>query len=203
MYKNLKNDYLKKKTEIKQRIDDFKNNEDYFYELCFCLLTPQSNGLRCDECVQLLKKYNFIKNDVDLVPILKKKTRFHNHKSEYLLNFKENHNLILTKVKKEENKVKNSYELREFLVEHVKGLGYKEASHFLRNIGYLDLAILDRHILKNLKEYNVLKTIPKTLTKKKYLEIEKNFIKFSEKIKIPLNELDLLFWSQETGVIFK
>jgi len=29
----------------------------------------------------------------------------------------------------------NPFELREWLVENVKGLGYKEASHFLRNIG--------------------------------------------------------------------
>src|SRR3989344_5697341 len=165
----LMKEYQKKKKEIKQRINDFKNNEYYFYELCFCLLTPQSSGLRCDECIQLLKNKDFLHNSIDLIPILKKKTRFHYHKSEYLLNFKKNYNLILEKVKKEKNVVKNSNELREFLVENVKGLGYKEASHFLRNVGYLDLAILDRHILKNLLKYNVIKTIPKTLTKKKYL----------------------------------
>ena len=89
-------------------------------------------------------------------------------------------------------------------MKNVNGLGYKETSHFLRNIGLgKNFAILDRHILKNLKRYGVIKSIPKTLTRKKYLEIERKMKKFSEKIKIPLAELDLLFWSEETGEIFK
>jgi len=80
----------------------------------------------------------------------------------------------------------------------------KEATHFLRNIGLgKDLAILDRHILKNLNYYGVINELPKTLTKKKYLEIEDKMKKFSEEIKIPIDELDLLFWSEETGKIFK
>lgn len=76
-------------------------------------------------------------------------------------------------------------------------------SHFLRNIGKRDLAILDRHILKNLKNLKAIDELPKALTKKKYLEIEGKFKAFSNKIKIPIDELDLLFWSQETGEIFK
>src|SRR5256885_1237436 len=68
---------------------------------------------------------------------------------------------------------KDRKELREFLVDNVKGLGMKEASHFMRNIGIgKDLAILDRHILKNLKLYGVVDEIPNSLTQKKYLDIE-------------------------------
>jgi N-glycosylase/DNA lyase len=84
------------------------------------------------------------------------------------------------------------------------GFGLKEASHFLRNIGSeFDLAILDRHIIKNLLRYGVIDEIPKSLTKKQYLMIEERMKKFSKKIGIPLAELDLLFWSEETGEIFK
>lgn len=84
------------------------------------------------------------------------------------------------------------------------GLGMKEASHFMRNIGlFEDIAILDRHILKNLIEYDVISEIPKTLTVKIYLEIEQKMKEFAEKIKIPFTELDLLFWSEETGHVFK
>ena len=94
--------------------------------------------------------------------------------------------------------------MREFLVNNVKGFGMKEASHFMRNIGLgKDLAILDRHILKNLKLYGVVDEIPNSLTQKKYLNIEAKFREFSEKIQIPMDELDLLFWSEETGEIFK
>jgi len=63
------------------------------------------------------------------------------------------------------------FEAREWFVKNVKGLGYKEASHFLRNIGFgEEITILDRHILKNLKKAGVIKEIPKTITKKAYLK---------------------------------
>ena len=98
----------------------------------------------------------------------------------------------------------SALELREWLVENVLGLGYKEASHFLRNIGKNDgLAILDRHILRNLKRLNVINSIPKSISKNKYLEIERCFSKFAIDNDIALDELDLLFWSMETGEIRK
>ena len=72
--------------------------------------------------------------------------------------------------------------LREWLVENIKGIGYKEACHFLRNIGLgSQLAILDRHILKNLELYQVIEKIPVSISKKKYIEIEKQMILFSKK----------------------
>jgi N-glycosylase/DNA lyase len=94
-------------------------------------------------------------------------------------------------------------ELREWLVKNVKGIGYKEASHFLRNIGYKNMAILDRHILKNLVRVGVLNSLPKSLSRTNYLDIEKKFLNFSKKINIAMDELDLLFWSMETGEVLK
>lgn len=94
--------------------------------------------------------------------------------------------------------------MREWLVGKVLGIGMKEASHFLRNIGLgKDLAILDRHILINLKEYDVIKEIPRYITRKVYIDIEDKMKKFSKLMSIPMDELDLLFWSKETGMIFK
>ena len=97
------------------------------------------------------------------------------------------------------------FRTREWLVENIKGLGYKEASHFLRNIGLgKDLAILDRHILKNLKRYGVIDKMPASLgTKKVYLDIERRMLEFSKKINVPPDELDLLFWARQTGFVFK
>ena len=93
---------------------------------------------------------------------------------------------------------------RTWLVKNIKGLGMKEASHFLRNIGFFEeIAILDRHILKNLKKSGAIKSVPKTLSAKKYLELEKQMQGFSEKTGIPMQDLDLFFWAQETGEIFK
>ena len=64
-------------------------------------------------------------------------------------------------------------ERRAWLVDNIKGLGYKEASHFLRNIGFDDYAIIDSHILDLLERYNLIKQ-PKTLTRKKYTENRKH-----------------------------
>ena len=91
-----------------------------------------------------------------------------------------------------------------WLVKKIKGIGYKEASHFLRNIGFSDeVAILDRHILKNIKKLGVIKEIPKTITPKKYLEIEKKIEKYCKKIEIPMDHFDLLLWYLEAGEVFK
>ena len=94
---------------------------------------------------------------------------------------------------------------RDWFVENIKGLGYKESSHFLRNIGLgSDIAILDRHILKNLKKYGVIEKVPDSVgSRKVYMDIEDKMRFFSKSIGIPLDELDLLFWSLQTGFIFK
>jgi len=195
----LKREYQKRKHEIKQRLNEFKQQKDHFYELCFCVLTPQSNAYKCDECVQVLKSSGFANRNIEIRHILQKYTRFHNNKSKYLIRVKETKNEIFNEL----NKLGKPADKRAYLVKNVKGLGLKEASHFLRNVGHENLAILDRHILKNLHKLNIIKEIPKTLTKKVYLDIEEKFKDFSKKINIPIDELDLLFWSMETGKVFK
>lgn len=195
---DIKQSYESKKEEIKQRLNEFKQNKDYFYELCFCLLTPQSSARGADYCIQKLKESNFQNKDINPVPILIQRIRFHNNKGAYLLEFKKKHNLILKNL----DEIKDNKEKRMYLVKNVKGLGLKESSHFLRNTGHENLAILDRHILKNLAKLNIIE-LPKTLTPKIYFEIESKFQNFSKEVKIPMDELDLLFWSMETGEIFK
>jgi len=168
-------------------------------ELCFCLLTPQSNGIRCDEAVQELRNKSFHSSNINPVSIIKTKTRFHNTKAKSLLKAKKQYSEIkdvISSSKKPEVK-------RKWLVNNVKGMSMKESSHFLRNIGHRNLAILDRHILKNLEEFGVIKEIPSCLTEKRYLEIEKLMKEFAMKVDISLYELDLLLWSKETGKIFK
>jgi len=98
----------------------------------------------------------------------------------------------------------DGHQAREWLVRDVKGIGYKEAGHFLRNIGFdQDLAILDRHILKNLKKLEVIDVVPDSLTKKQYLAIEIKMKAFSEATRIPMSYLDFVLWAKETGEILK
>jgi len=198
---DLLNLYEQKKEIIKNRLEYFKKiekDEDLFYELCFCILTPQSKAKLCWKAVEDLIKNDFLHKEINPLPFLIGRTRFQNNKSKYLVEAKSKYNELVSNLKKS-----STVEMREWLVNNIKGVLYKESSHFLRNIGKTDLAILDRHILKNLYENNVINEIPKTLTKKKYLEIENKFKEFSKKVNIPIDELDLLFWSNEEGSVFK
>jgi N-glycosylase/DNA lyase len=197
----LLNLYRSKKKEIRKRLEDFRklNGEDMFKEFIFCLLTPQSNAQKCWEAVEELSKLNNPSKD-KINEILKTKTRFHNNKTLYVLAGFEIWKSVRKKLESEKDPVK----LRAWLAENVKGYGLKEAGHFLRNIGKSDnkVAILDRHILRNLLELRKINE-DKINGKKDYFEKERKFAEFSEKIGIPLDELDLLFWSKENGEIFK
>lgn len=203
------NSYQEKKNEIKKRLNQFKAvwNEDdkkIFAELCFCILTPQSKARNCLESITSLEKTGVLfTGDADEIKKYLKGVRFHNKKAEYIVKAREffsSNGKIRIKDKISRDDVLKT---RDFLVNNVKGISYKEGSHILRNIGLGDeIAILDRHILKNLKEYGVIEDNP-SLSKKKYLEIEEKMKGFSSKIGIPMAELDLLFWSMETGEILK
>lgn len=91
---------------------------------------------------------------------------------------------------------KSDIEARNFLADNIPGLGIKEASHFLRNIGYSDsLAIIDVHMLSFMKKYALLEIEEKfSLTRKMYLRIEsilRNFVNFHG---LNLAIFDLAVW---------
>lgn len=194
--------YQERKQEIKARLREFSRVNDYqdiFYELCFCILTPGSNALLCQDKIEKLKEVDFLNKNVDprklIYPV-----RFFNNKTRSLLLAKKNYSSILEKI----NSVKDSYELREWLVENVRGIGWKESSHFLRNIGRGNgLAILDRHILENLVQLDVIDKMPRHMSRRQYLDIEASVLEYSNSLGIAAEELDLLLWAKETGYVFK
>jgi N-glycosylase/DNA lyase len=85
----------------------------------------------------------------------------------------------------------------------IKGLGYKEASHFLRNVGYRGYAILDKHILRSLFELGVIATPDPPTTRARYLATEDALRRFAHTARIDFDELDLVLWSMKTGEILK
>lgn len=85
----------------------------------------------------------------------------------------------------------------------IKGLGYKEASHFLRNIGLSGYAILDKHILRSLAEMGVIESSQPPTTRAHYLETEEHLRRFARDVRIDFDELDLVVWSLKTGEVLK
>jgi len=177
-----------------------------FRELSFCILTPQSRARSCDQAINALAEKGLLfKGDASKISrVLSKHTRFHNNKAKYLVLAREKYRSRGFSQLADDTFSGSEKEARERLVKGVKGLGMKEASHYLRNVGRGEtVAILDRHILKNLVSCGAIPSVPKSITKKKYLEMERKMEKFCQRVKIPLSHLDLLFWSEETGEIFK
>lgn len=208
--KELKEHYAVKKTLIKKRLRQFSKvwegtDKDIFIELCFCICTPQSRAVFCDRAVKELASSGglFKGNKLRLRKGLKG-VRFPNNKAGYIKEARERFCSEAGCRIKEYIDTSDLITTRNWLVKNVKGLGYKEASHFLRNIGQgSELAILDVHIMRNLKEFGLIKEVPPVLSRKRYHEIEQKVSELSEITGIPMAELDLALWSKETGEVFK
>ncbi|MDD3993819.1 MAG: N-glycosylase/DNA lyase [Candidatus Nanoarchaeia archaeon] len=201
----LKIDFLKKssiKSLIEQRISEFekiKSPDKIFSELCFCLLTANFKADKSIEMQNNLSKDFLYSNEQKLALELKEYGhRFWEQRAKRII-LARNKKKDLIKLLKLE---KNEQILRNWIVKNIQGLGLKEASHFLRNIGYKNLAIIDFHIINILVKYNLISEL-KSLTPRKYLEIENILKEISLKTKLDLARLDLYLWYMETGKVLK
>ena len=199
------------KEEIDKKIDEYKeafnyDNKDFFAEIAFCILTPQSKALNAWKIIQTLKENELLFTaDSDTLENYLNSIRFKKTKAKRLVSLREklsiNGSLEAKKIIFNGDDV---FKIREWLVKNIDGFGYKEASHVLRNLGFGEnIAILDRHILRNLLKLEIIDEIPKTLTPKKYMDIEEKMRKYSSKIDISMDRLDLLFWYNEVNYLFK
>ena len=188
---------------ISGRIDEFKNlgkksDDALFKELCFCILTANFNAEKSIKIQDEIGECFLDDSEDDLKFKLKKLGhRYPNMRANYIAHSRG--------CKDSLKKVTSSSDvkaIRDWVVNNVKGLGYKEASHFLRNIGFDDYAIIDFHIIDILVKNNLIKR-PKSLTKNKYLEIEDILRSISKQLNLSLAELDLYLWYLETGKILK
>ena len=197
-----------KKSSIKQKINsrlkEFKrfkrkSSEDIFKELCFCILTANSTAERCINIHNRIGDGFLVLSSHQLKESLRQHgARFHTKRAEYISEARRYKSSIKNIIRH----VKDKNRLRDWLVKNIKGIGYKEASHFLRNIGYNDFAIIDFHIIDILAKNRIIER-PKSLTREKYLEIEEELRKIAEKTDLSLGELDLYLWYLETGKVLK
>lgn len=186
--------------KIQQRLDDFQklnkqNNGEWFSELCFCILTANSKAKTAIEIQKQLGSVGFLTKSQDEIAKVIRSVghRFHNTKAKYIFLARNFKNI------KDHLKNLSSHQARDFLVKNIKGLGFKESSHFLRNVGYNDIAIIDRHILRFLHQEKLIDQIPKTITPKVYLECEKILSGFG----VDQSRLDLMIWVTMTGEVLK
>jgi len=201
--------------DITKRLKEFSQmgmngtEHQLFSELAFCLLTPQSKALFCWSAVECLIDSDLLLKgkDFEIAREIKSKARFHNQKAKNVVMARELFTDPETgkiNVRKQFASFENVYELRDWLVENIRGMGYKEASHFIRNIGKgKNLAILDRHILRNLVELRVIPEIPTSPSPRRYTQIEAEMLRFCGYINMRMDHLDLVLWYKQTGEVFK
>ncbi|MFH0929316.1 MAG: DNA lyase [Candidatus Aenigmatarchaeota archaeon] len=170
-----------------------KDDECLFEELCFCIMTPQSRAKYCRLAVDRLKK------DGKLFTASQEKireymtgVRFPEVKAQRIVEARGK----LPELKK--NLSKEPQELREWLAKNIKGLGMKESTHFMRNIGFQGMAIIDVHIQNFLKKVGKINK-NKSLTKKRYLELEEVFLGLAKEAEISPEELDIAIWLYQSG----
>ncbi len=197
--------YDQRRDEIRRRLSEFAAVEPshWFYECCFCILTPQSSAVHADAVVRELQEIDFFEKGQDVEHILRNPTvyiRFHRTKHSRLHLLRDQWDAVRGLL---EQQGIPSIERRTMLADLVNGYGLKEASHAMRNIGFRGVAILDRHLLRLLVQCEVYPEIPSVSSRSAYLRVEQSVITYAQHVGIDMDELDLLFWCAMTGHILK
>ncbi|MBT7706457.1 N-glycosylase/DNA lyase [archaeon] len=198
--KQVQSTHIEKQIEV--RLIEFRkigrNKNKIFSELCFCLLTANFQAEKSWNIQKEIEDMFFDANLEDLRIELKARGhRFWPQRAERIILARESRDELIELIK-----TKNESNIRNWLVKNIKGVGMKESSHFLRNIGFRGVAIIDFHIVDLLVAEGLIEK-PKTITPKIYLEIEDVLKNLAKKSNMNLGELDLYLWYIETGKVLK
>jgi len=191
------------KSTVEQKMKEFKelglkSNKELFKELCFCLLTANYNAVGGIKIQKAIGNGFYTLNEKQLARSLRELGhRFPNARAKYIAEAQQHKTKLKSILSNNQDQG-----ARKWLVQNVKGLGMKEASHFLRNVGYENLAIIDFHIIDILADNKLIEK-PKIMTPKKYLEIESVLKDLGKKVNMNMSELDLYLWYAETGKVLK
>jgi N-glycosylase/DNA lyase len=203
-----------RRKEIRKRLGEFDDvwrkgsDARLWEELAYCIFTAGASarmGLDSVEAVRTL----LLDGDAEAMAAALKRAgahRFPNARPEYIVTtrnyFRATFGMAL---RKRLRSFRDPFARRDWLAQEkqVKGLGYKEASHFLRNVGVKGHAILDKHVMRCLAEVGVIDSAKPPQTRKKYLEVEQELVRFAKEIRVDFDELDLVLWSMKTGEILK
>ena len=208
----IKSAHAERRDEIQARIDEFEavwksgTDEKIWEEMVFCFFTGGCSARMGMRSIEAVKPLLMSGDQAELSRALTGKHRYPNARAGYIVasrEFLQEH--CGMRLRKKLESFDDSLERRDWLVKEkgIKGLGYKEASHFLRNIGLKGYAILDKHILRSLAELKIIDDPKPPNTKLRYLTVEDKLKNLADTLKIDFDELDLVLWSMKTGEILK
>lgn len=201
-----------RRDEIAEKLAEFTTigtsgtDEDLWAEMVFCFFTGGCSARMGLNSLAAVRHLLMTADVEELTEQLIGKHRYPNARSKYIVASRtflvEHCNMQL---RDKLNSFADAHDRRDWLVREkgIKGLGYKEASHYLRNIGYRGYAILDKHVLNCLAELKIIDEAKPPNTRLKYLTIEEKLRQFTTDVGIDFDEMDLVLWSMKTGVILK
>ena len=209
---NIRRAHRERRTEITQRLAEFAaiaergDDRELWAEMVYCFFTGGCSARMGLNALEAVRPVLLTGDQVELSGRLSGVHRYPNARARYIVasrEFLSEHcNLRLR------NKLHSfecRLERRDWLVREkgIKGLGYKEASHYLRNVGFSGYAILDKHVLNCLTELKIIDDPKPPNTRAKYLMVEEKLRKLTSDLRIDFDELDLVLWSMKTGMVLK
>jgi N-glycosylase/DNA lyase len=209
---NIRKTHRERRREIRERLSEFAGvwrdgtDEHLWQEMVFCFFTGGCSARMGLNSVEAVKPLLMIGTQPEIASALVGSHRYPNARSKYVVHSREflkEHCDMQIKAKLD------SFDCglarRDWLVKEkgIKGLGYKEASHFLRNIGFRGYAILDKHVLRCLAELGIIDDPKPPNTRSKYLTVEEKLKRLAITIGIDFDEMDLVLWSMKTGMVLK
>lgn len=210
--KNIKRAHEERRGEIRERLDEFAairatgSDDRLWEEMVFCFFTGGCSARMGLNSVEAVRPHLIDGDQQQIANALVGSHRYPNARARYVVasrEFLKGHCGMQLRQKLEGFDC--NIERRDWLVKEkgIKGLGYKEASHYLRNIGFRGYAILDKHVLRCLAELKIIDDPKPPNTRTKYLMVEDKLRNLTKSLKIDFDELDLVLWSMKTGVILK
>ncbi|MGB7203535.1 MAG: hypothetical protein WBD16_14905 [Pyrinomonadaceae bacterium] len=209
---NIQRTHRKRRGEIKRRLGEFReigtrgSDEHLWAEMVYCFFTGGCSARMGLNALEAVKPILLTGDQAELAGALSGVHRYPNARARYVVasrEFLREHCNLNLRGKLESFACRLAR--RDWLVKEkgIKGLGYKEASHYLRNIGFRGYAILDKHVLNCLAELKIIDDPKPPNTRSKYLTVEEKLKQLTEMTGVDFDELDLVLWSMKTGVILK
>jgi N-glycosylase/DNA lyase len=210
-WEEIEREYTESRSEIRTRLEEFskiwdQGDPSIFRELCFCILAANSSAEMGMKTLTALEDLLDSGSVEEMQERLSGRFRYWRVRPAYIVSTRDYLNEICgLQLRGLIESFPDSDQRRAFFAENrrIRGIGYKEASHFLRNIGFRGYAILDKHILSCLRELKVIGSRLFPTPGRRYRLIERRMIRFSERCGIGMDELDLVLWKHKTGKILK
>lgn len=215
---DIEKQYEEQKEEIESRLEEFHELRDApeerkFLELVFVILTSQTKAEKAWEAAKQLESQDLLTsgNDECIQQVLEEQdVQYAKEKASYIIENYENLSQPTLADPERKLKISNRIDVedldssRDWFAENVKGISWKGASHFLRNIGYGNgFAIISSHIIDTMQELGLVEAAEPPRNREEYLELEERLQEFAEDTGIDIEALDLVLWSMKTGEVFK